>query len=418
MSQQRVFRKQIAEAFDTEELKNICFDLSINYDNLPGDRLESKIRALLIDLFKIGKIADLYEILTTDSERTHIKWPPLVEIENFSWDNLETFSQKSADSLGQGFIALAQLVKVGDIRDSVLFFQNDIELVSQKLSLISFFKKLHDVFQDIETSHNLLRTDRERLPQNQAAWDDLMVNEFSLSDDLDQLFQLIETPPASITLGSWVKLLEKAKSDIGEAIVAQELTQLDKGLSYLFRALDKGLPRLNGRLISAAEDLPLDKLVSNLSAVATQASAQQSLDRPIVLQFDEGVDAMQSLADTLSHLIDSHNKWQGLDDDLRRIHSNLQDDIFELEIAWPDVQEMLVVLVDVYDEPWAKSLSRLAKIVTDSIDTKPVPTVKNFYHKFRGQATRRFRQVDDELLKLSRDLEQIGQPINTLLGAI
>ena len=32
---------------EIEEIKDICFDLNLPYDELPGDRLSSKINALL-----------------------------------------------------------------------------------------------------------------------------------------------------------------------------------------------------------------------------------------------------------------------------------------------------------------------------------------------------------------------------------
>ena len=41
------FRDQIVDHFNLEELKDLCFDLNISYDNLPGDNLSSKARELV-----------------------------------------------------------------------------------------------------------------------------------------------------------------------------------------------------------------------------------------------------------------------------------------------------------------------------------------------------------------------------------
>ncbi|WP_420642288.1 hypothetical protein [Candidatus Leptofilum sp.] len=35
-------RSQIADSFNKSELRSLCFDLGINYENLPGETLENK----------------------------------------------------------------------------------------------------------------------------------------------------------------------------------------------------------------------------------------------------------------------------------------------------------------------------------------------------------------------------------------
>ena len=78
MSLPRLLRKQIVETFDLEELKGICYDLSFVYDELPGDRLSSKVNALFVATYKTGKFKQLHEILI--DERPNIDWPQLAEL--------------------------------------------------------------------------------------------------------------------------------------------------------------------------------------------------------------------------------------------------------------------------------------------------------------------------------------------------
>ncbi|MEM8861333.1 MAG: hypothetical protein AAGD96_23670 [Chloroflexota bacterium] len=86
MSLPRQLRQTIIQNFDLEELKDICFDLSFNYDDLPGDRLSSKVNALIITAYKMGKLENLHEYLTAD--RPSVKWPTLKEINDFEWDDI------------------------------------------------------------------------------------------------------------------------------------------------------------------------------------------------------------------------------------------------------------------------------------------------------------------------------------------
>lgn len=86
MSLPRQLRQTIIQNFDLEELKNICFDLSFNYDDLPGDRLSSKVNALIIVAYKMGKLDSLHQYLTADRPGT--VWPTLDQIEAFEWDDI------------------------------------------------------------------------------------------------------------------------------------------------------------------------------------------------------------------------------------------------------------------------------------------------------------------------------------------
>jgi hypothetical protein len=66
-------RRGIAETFNTEELKNLCADLGVNYDNLGGEGLEAKARELITYLQHRGRLADL--VAYCISARPHYTWP-------------------------------------------------------------------------------------------------------------------------------------------------------------------------------------------------------------------------------------------------------------------------------------------------------------------------------------------------------
>lgn len=80
------FKKQIVESYSLNELKDLCFDLDINYDDLPGDRLSTKIEALLVETYRQENFADLTEQLNKD--RPQRDWPSGEEVQDFAWADL------------------------------------------------------------------------------------------------------------------------------------------------------------------------------------------------------------------------------------------------------------------------------------------------------------------------------------------
>ena len=86
MSTQRQFRKLIVETFNLQEIKIICFDLSIPYDEIPGDNLSSKINSFLVSVYKLERLEDLHTILV--EERPKAQWPSLADLKAFEWTTM------------------------------------------------------------------------------------------------------------------------------------------------------------------------------------------------------------------------------------------------------------------------------------------------------------------------------------------
>lgn len=63
--EQQIDRVQLAQllddTFDTNELRSLCFALSVDYDNIPGDTKRNKIEGLIEQLGRTGRMAELWE---------------------------------------------------------------------------------------------------------------------------------------------------------------------------------------------------------------------------------------------------------------------------------------------------------------------------------------------------------------------
>jgi hypothetical protein len=67
-------RQGIVATFNLEELKNLCLDLGVTYDNLPGEALESKARELIDYLRHRGELAQL--VARCKELRPNYAWTP------------------------------------------------------------------------------------------------------------------------------------------------------------------------------------------------------------------------------------------------------------------------------------------------------------------------------------------------------
>ncbi len=68
----RQLRQILAHHFNEGELRTLCFDLGIDYDDLPGDERAGKARELVSYLKRYGRISELVEIGT--AMRPDISW--------------------------------------------------------------------------------------------------------------------------------------------------------------------------------------------------------------------------------------------------------------------------------------------------------------------------------------------------------
>lgn len=66
------FRELITIHFDIEELRTLCFDLDIDFDNLRGEGKEAKVRELVAMVRRTNRISDCVILLS--ELRPHVSW--------------------------------------------------------------------------------------------------------------------------------------------------------------------------------------------------------------------------------------------------------------------------------------------------------------------------------------------------------
>lgn len=69
----------LLEGFSKEDLKDLCFELGIDYDDLPAEGRSSKARELITYMERRGRTAEL--VILGAEKRPHLDWPQLNELE-------------------------------------------------------------------------------------------------------------------------------------------------------------------------------------------------------------------------------------------------------------------------------------------------------------------------------------------------
>lgn len=71
-------RQVLAERYTAEDLENLCFDMGVPYDSLPGQGTPAKARELLVHLNNRGRIPEL--IRKTRAQRPDIDWDEIAKL--------------------------------------------------------------------------------------------------------------------------------------------------------------------------------------------------------------------------------------------------------------------------------------------------------------------------------------------------
>lgn len=64
--------KQIDERFSFSEVRTLCFDMGIDFDNVPGDTKSAFIRNLLVSVAREGRLQELVDLVR--EQRSFINW--------------------------------------------------------------------------------------------------------------------------------------------------------------------------------------------------------------------------------------------------------------------------------------------------------------------------------------------------------
>lgn len=411
----------IVNSFSDSELQDLCWEIRVDYESLPGSgkaykarelvafhERRQRLKVLVVEVLRFRPHVALDSLLTT--EQVVLATPTIVPSTAVPRAGHET------QMISQGLTALIKLLRSPEVRTAVVAFQTDFEAASGQIDLMNDYKQLHDLMQQLENRYFLLYNDQRRLPADDTAWDNILMNEPDLRAKIADLLEAVNRASFDSAEVAWTRQLERARDELHTAAEDLDLDSLQSATRGLSRFLNRQPSRINAQLVTTAANLRLDKLIEALTAVKQKLAAAASIySQEVVDQLDQGVAALDDLAGRLSQLVQMHNALQDIDDELRRVEASLAQDTADLEDAWYDLEPMVADLCRGQTDEWAVELQETAATLGQALaDAAPVH-VRRHFRRFRSQVGRRFRQVDMALLALCQDMQKVGEPLDLLL---
>jgi hypothetical protein len=343
-------------------------------------------------------------------------------------------------SVGAGLSALRTLIQVAPgVQAAAVRYRADFQVACEQIDLLGDYKDIHDQLHSLQFHcYNCIVQETKRSTDDDLAWDTLVDYELTFQDIVSRLqdisvqsspvavdpLERARMAPAQVARAAlpaqeiaWIEDLSQAYRDLHSAIENADARALKRAIRLINRVLMIQPSQVNTRLNATARTLRLPALVQALGNIRDMLSLP-SLDSEKVQQFASGVVALADLNISLIALVSSHDQWQAIDLELRRVETTLEQDPGELELSWPDLKEMVEPLCTDGAATWAAGLlSDGAKLESALAAGEPNKT-KQFFRRYRRQVSDRFYRVDVDLKRTCDDLRKIVEPLASVLRLI
>ena len=306
-------------------------------------------------------------------------------------------------------------------RDAVVAFRAVFETACEQIGRLGEYKQLHEWLHRLSDLYNIISDevgdDWQRLAQNQRAWARLMRHEPEVQGLVGNLLDAAQGEDSVIARAFWLRWLEPVREELRQAIERLDSGQLESAVSRLGRVLDRAPSQINDRLVETAMSLHLAGLAESMGSV------RDTLPEPdpgpeVVQQITAGVNTLRDLGTRLAALVDQHNLWQEVHNQLNWIETNLGDDVQSLRDAWPDLQVLNEELYQQGSVPWAVELNATTVELQETLASDSSVRVKMLFLRYSSQAGQQFSRVDQDLLTLCQDLQGIGGSLDALTKAM
>ncbi len=318
-----------------------------------------------------------------------------------------------AERAEEAIVTLSELMHEPEVRDAVVRFRTEFQNACQQIRLVADNKEVHDLFHEMQfQSYNqLLLVERrggdEYDPEELEAY----------ADQFEGLVERLRDvgPRAAQTTAApeWLAELEEAGRRLRAAVDATQSDQWETDMKRAIRliraVLDIEPSRVNTRLHTAAQALRLDELVQAMSVIRAKVAAAE-LTEDKLRQFDEGVAALEALNADIEDLTRRHDRWQEVENHLRRIEGIISRDVDELELSWPKIRKMVEGL-----QGDGKGFEDYVTRLERALNSGKEQEARRSFVRFRRQAARVFLHVDTTLKKLCDQLREVGHPLTSVL---
>jgi hypothetical protein len=411
--------RALVDRLSTEEFRLMCFDLQFDYDLLrPAGKSDQILE--FISMMKRDKRLELI-IAYCRTQYPDVDWDREVA-GTHSTLTMVLPAGAEGESVTRGLEALTELMAVPEARTAVITFRNDFEAVVTQIERLSDYKSIHDLLHNLEYQclSGLQRATRY-FPADEEAIFDLEDNEQILSEIIFSANEIQKRSTFRNDGLTWLSDLERARETLLKAIDTEDPQQLKRTIWLLDRIIAIQPSQINTRLNTVARSLRLQALVQAMTSIY-ETLENLNMDRQKLDQFGTGAMALARFRLKLEELVAAHDSWQAVMLELKRVERVIEQDMFELEMSWPDIKGMLEALLPPVkpsdNETWAADFSKDIRRLSEVLEADNPARVRRYFSRLDSQAGKRFYLIDIDLRRLCEDLRRVGNPLATILEII
>jgi hypothetical protein len=257
----------------------------------------------------------------------------------------------------------------------------DLQLVADELVLLASYKELHDALHRVQVP--LFKTIGKAFDALKRTPDDVAIL-MELSEHAITL-QALAADAANAQTGfkderkaqaeaAWTKRLGEIAAAFSEATSVQDGDKAYEAFVGLKMILRQQPSRLNGLLVGVARDIPIDKLVAVLRAVAAKVG-----DGPDSKRLEEAAGALDAIAADVRSQVAAHEAWQQAEASFwltEEVFQSESPSAADLNSLWPAITLQVATICELAPGPWATDLARHAEAFLKLCPIPAVPPIR------------------------------------------
>jgi hypothetical protein len=244
----------------------------------------------------------------------------------------------------------------------------------------------------------------------------------TLRGTIEQARALADRLPVPNREISWIESLEQAHKFLIDSIEARDVGRSSTAVILITRVLDRQLGRLNEVMVSQAGQL-------EVSVAPAKSALRFAHNHAVALRIEseredeirDGIQAFERLIPGFMTLINEHNLWQSIEDDLRTIEASLANSQEQLDLLWPQLQKKIEAMLSGKREAWASKLQTSSTALQNVLavrDARRAPEVRDLFDRFRRICGRHFLLIDDQLREECKELANVDESLQLLIRII
>lgn len=337
--------------------------------------------------------------------------------------NLSAGVTVEAKRAAAGVEAVTEQLNDPQVQNLVAPHRDELKRLMDGIEVLASYKRLHDYLQTIQLTHQLqMVSDMQRLRSDEIAGTTLDAHLFDLENIYTCAREAAKSLPDTAAVRTaeirWIDKLRSAIDSIRLAVDNLDDREGARALRTLRLLIRPESYRINGLLSAAADQLPLERLISTIIEVAEATSR----DGSAAAELREGLQSLENLLPKLKGRVAEHNKWQDVEREFiltdEFTDQGTPGSVQDFADAWPSMRESVSTLAQ-YDDaaPWAQKSETLAKGIDTDLQTD-VEKARKTFTVYRRTVQFHFFEVDRALRTQCEAILAIRTPLKSLLSEV